>query len=167
MRKEEKEDKLKEASEEEEAKNWEKEAKKGNEELYEHFCKNVKQKYPFDPEECNFENLAPGELTEIFKKIGEPNTDFSETTNRIMKICDSICYVLNEKNRRYGNSIFESARVFSTLPPEEGIKIRLDDKIKRIRNSDKLRKNDTFDLIGYLILLCASKNWINFDEFLD
>ena len=37
----------------------------------------------------------------------------------------------------------------------------------RIKNNKKLSKNDVVDLLGYLILLCISKGWNNFDEFKD
>ena len=49
----------------------------------------------------------------------------------------------------------------------EAILVRLDDKLSRIKNSPELRKNDIFDMIGYLTLLAVQKNWTNFDELID
>lgn len=72
-----------------------------------------------------------------------------------------------EKNRRYGNSALEPIGVFSKLDSKEGINLRLDDKVKRIKNSDKLKKNDCIDLTGYLILRCITENWLDFKDQLD
>ena len=47
------------------------------------------------------------------------------------------------------------------------MKIRLDDKVKRVKNSKELRKNDIIDLTGYLVLLCIEKDWLNFDDLID
>lgn len=71
------------------------------------------------------------------------------------------------KNANYGNSALEPLRVFSKATPEEGILVRLDDKLSRILNAGKLRKNDVSDLMGYLALLCVSRGWTNFEEFKD
>jgi len=94
--------------------------------------------------------------------------------DKIEKATDSIKKVLSEKNRRYGNSALNPINVFSSLNADEGIKQRLDDKLKRIKThtekqgmSEPLRKNDVFDLIGYLILYCVNNNWTDFEEFLD
>jgi hypothetical protein len=48
-----------------------------------------------------------------------------------------------------------------------GLLVRLDDKISRIRNSDVLRKNDVSDLIGYAKLLCVKMGWTDFDDLID
>lgn len=88
------------------------------------------------------------------------------TTDKIKNVCRSIMNVLLEKNARYGNSALEPSKVFSKLNSEEGIKIRLDDKINRVKNSNELRKNDIADLIGYLILLSVKKEW-NFNDLID
>jgi hypothetical protein len=85
----------------------------------------------------------------------------------IQQIMDSLKSLLLYKNEMYGDSALNPAKVFSKLGAEEGIKIRLDDKLKRVMNSDEVRKNDVADLIGYLVLFLASKGWYNFDEFKD
>jgi len=90
-------------------------------------------------------------------------SDFQKNTQSIL---NSIETVLIEKNKRYGNSALKPLNIFSTHD-ETGIGQRLDDKLSRIKNSDDLRKNDIFDLMGYLILLCHKKEWTNFDELID
>jgi len=44
---------------------------------------------------------------------------------------------------------------------------RIDDKLSRIKNSEELRKNDVVDLMGYLVLLCIKKGWMNFKDLID
>ncbi len=89
------------------------------------------------------------------------------THDKICETLESVKQVLLEKNRRYGDSASHPVRVFSNLDAEQGLLVRLDDKLKRIMNSDELRKNDVFDVLGYLVLLCVQKGWCSFDEFVD
>jgi len=63
--------------------------------------------------------------------------------------------LLISKNIKYGNSALEPLGVFSQLSAKEGLLIRIDDKLKRIKNGS-LEKDDEDvinDLIGYLVLL--------------
>lgn len=85
---------------------------------------------------------------------------------KIGKITDSLKEFLTEKNKRYGNSALEPLEG-SKYTVEDGIKIRLVDKLKRVINSDKLRKNDILDILGYLILICIHKDWLNFKDQID
>ena len=75
--------------------------------------------------------------------------------------------LLQEKNKRYGNSALVPLKIFSKQSAENSICIRLDDKLSRIKNGDELRKNDVADMIGYLVLLCVAKGWTSFDELID
>lgn len=84
----------------------------------------------------------------------------------IEQITSSLSHLLQEKNKRYGNSALEPLEGIK-YTPEDGIKIRLTDKLKRIINSDELRKNDVADVVGYLVLLCISKGWTNFNDLID
>lgn len=88
------------------------------------------------------------------------------TQLRIMKICSSIEKTLIEKNKRYGNSALEPINIFSKADSNQGILQRLDDKLMRIKNSSELRKNDVFDVIGYLTLLSVQNNW-DFNDQID
>lgn len=91
----------------------------------------------------------------------------TETQKKISETVDNLKKFLLEKNKNYGDSALNPVRIFSKLDSTEQIRIRLDDKINRIINSDELRKNDIVDATGYLILLMVSKDWTNFDEFID
>jgi len=90
----------------------------------------------------------------------------TETQEKTKAIIGSIYNTIIEKNKRYGNSALDPMKVFSKLEANEGIMQRLDDKLSRIKNSDELRKNDVFDLVGYLVLLCISKDW-TFEDLVD
>lgn len=73
----------------------------------------------------------------------------------VSSILDEIRDMLVSKNAKYGNSALEPIGVFSKLSPKEGLLIRIDDKLKRIKNGS-LEKDDedvVNDLIGYLVLL--------------
>lgn len=74
---------------------------------------------------------------------------------------------LKEKNRRYGDSALNPIRVFSNESAEEQIRARLDDKLRRIKNSDELRKNDVADCFGYIALLLIQKGWLEFEDLID
>lgn len=92
------------------------------------------------------------------------NLTFKEQVEATM---GSLKDILIEKNKRYGNSALEPIRVFSKATNIEQLLVRCDDKLKRIANSNELRKNDVADLTNYLILLCIAKEWTDFSELLD
>ena len=78
---------------------------------------------------------------------------------KVEEVLEQIERMLIDKNRMYGNSALEPIGVFSKLSPREGLLIRIDDKLKRIKNGS-LEKDDedvVNDLIGYLVLLKISK----------
>lgn len=61
--------------------------------------------------------------------------------------------MLLRKNTKYGSSATNPIRVFSKLPPLEGIHIRMDDKLSRIRAGAADDDEDpVLDLAGYCIL---------------
>lgn len=80
------------------------------------------------------------------------------------KILDSVHTVLSEKNKRYGNAALDPLKVFAG---KTKVGNRLDDKLARIKNSPELRKNDVFDTLGYLVLVCAENGWDDFSDQLD
>ncbi len=83
---------------------------------------------------------------------------FDETQSKISETCDSIKAMLLEKNRKYGNSALEPMRVFSSCDAVEQIKVRMDDKLSRIRNQQSDEDEDVWrDLAGYMILLLVAK----------
>ena len=88
------------------------------------------------------------------------------TSYKIKQVTESLNELLQEKNRRYGNSALEPLESIK-YTAEDGIKIRLADKLKRIINSDQLRKNDVSDCLGYLVLLCVDKEFLSFKDLID
>ena len=85
----------------------------------------------------------------------------------IESVCDGLKEFLLAKNKNYGNSATEPVRIFSKSNANEGILVRLDDKLSRIKNSDILRKNDLLDTCGYLVLLMKNNGWDNFIDMVD
>jgi len=81
------------------------------------------------------------------KSVGAP------AGNKIWEACHEIAHMLIEKNISYGNSALEPARIFSTADSTEQLKVRIDDKLNRVKNNQGYAgDNDIDDLIGYLVL---------------
>jgi hypothetical protein len=71
----------------------------------------------------------------------------------IWSTCHEIAHMLIEKNISYGNSALYPARIFSTADSTEQLKVRIDDKLNRVKNNQGYAgDNDIDDLIGYLVL---------------
>jgi hypothetical protein len=71
----------------------------------------------------------------------------------IATTCDTIKSVLIEKNRKYGDSALAPVRIFSKCDTLEQIRVRMDDKLSRLRNVQEDEDEDVItDLIGYLVL---------------
>jgi hypothetical protein len=80
--------------------------------------------------------------------------------NKVSSYLLEIRELLISKNLKYGNSALEPLGVFSKLSAKEGLLVRIDDKLKRIKNGS-LEKDDEDvinDLIGYLVLLKIQSN---------
>jgi hypothetical protein len=79
-----------------------------------------------------------------------------QVSNVLIEIKD----LLIEKNLKYGNSALEPLGVFSKLDAKEGLLVRIDDKLKRIKNGSLDRDDEDVvnDLIGYLVLLKIHAN---------
>ena len=77
---------------------------------------------------------------------------------KILNTCLEIAQMLIDKNISYGNSALEPARIFSTADSTEQLKVRIDDKLNRVKNNQGFAgDNDIDDLIGYLILYKIAK----------
>ena len=84
-----------------------------------------------------------------------PDNKFQEEVHDVLQEIEDL---LVAKNEKYGNSALEPLGVFSQLSAKEGLLVRIDDKLKRIKNGS-LEKDDedvVNDLIGYLVLLKIS-----------
>jgi len=79
----------------------------------------------------------------------------NEFANKVSSYLLEIRELLISKNLKYGNSALEPLGDFSKLSAKEGLLVRIDDKLKRIKNGS-LEKDDEDvinDLVGYLVLL--------------
>jgi hypothetical protein len=86
---------------------------------------------------------------------------------QVYKVLSEITEMLVAKNEKYGNSALEPLGVFSQLSAKEGLLVRIDDKLKRIKNGSLDRDDEDVinDLIGYLVLLKIHANQeSSFDE---
>ena len=78
-----------------------------------------------------------------------------KTEYLIKKVGEEVIDLLLEKNSAYGDTANNPSNVFSKLDSIEAIKVKIDDKLSRIKNkglNDKTEDTLT-DLIGYLVLL--------------
>ena len=74
--------------------------------------------------------------------------------NKIWSACHEIAQLLIEKNISYGDSALSPNRIFAQSDNIEQLKVRIDDKLNRVKNNQGFAgDNDVDDLIGYLILL--------------
>lgn len=77
----------------------------------------------------------------------------NDTANAIKVVCREVETLLVTKNRKYGNSALTPENCFSKVDAYEALNVRIDDKIRRIKNSNIDEDEDLeLDLIGYLIL---------------
>ena len=76
------------------------------------------------------------------------------TQRRIKQACDNLAAMLIAKNQAYGDSALHPMGVFAKGSAVDGIKVRIDDKLNRIKNKpDAFGEDPVNDLLGYLILL--------------
>ena len=93
-------------------------------------------------------------LSEDGSLIPVSKDEVERWNTRIKTECARLAKVLIKKNINYNNSVFSPINVFSDLNPMEAVKIRLDDKLKRImaRKTGVVDDEDAFfDLMGYLL----------------
>jgi len=90
----------------------------------------------------------------------------TQTQIDICTVLDEIKELLLEKNRRYGDSAINPVRIFSKCDSIEGLKIRLDDKLSRLRTQSIDEDEDVLlDLLGYMILLRVAQMQQNRMDF--
>lgn len=79
----------------------------------------------------------------------------TDTQELIGAECDLIKNMLLTKNREYGDSAVNPLRIFSASDSIEQIRVRIDDKLSRLRyqGAKEITEDTVADLIGYLILL--------------
>ena len=91
--------------------------------------------------------------------MNQENEQLSPEQQQIADKCIELAEFLIEKNRKYGNSALNPIRVFSKASMLEQIKVRMDDKINRIRNEQTDEDEDVYwDLAGYLVLYMVARD---------
>jgi len=84
----------------------------------------------------------------LMHSIGAPSG------KKIWDACHEIAHLLIDKNISYGDSALSPNRIFAQSDNIEQLKVRIDDKLNRVKNNQGYAgDNDVDDLIGYLILL--------------
>lgn len=73
----------------------------------------------------------------------------------ILTTCLDLAALLLRKNTQYGDSALSPRRTFSKAPPDEQIKVRIDDKLNRLEKGAAWLETEDIeqDLLGYLVLL--------------
>jgi hypothetical protein len=94
----------------------------------------------------------PAGVTRHLASVTAPRPNPSEA-DAIRAECREIEAMLIAKNAAYGNSALDPLRVFSQADPVEQIRVRLDDKLSRLKRGSAAGEDVTLDLIGYLVLL--------------
>lgn len=84
----------------------------------------------------------------------------NNTEQQIANVCNQIKALLLLKNKAYGNSALEPVRIFSKNDSIDGLLVRIDDKLSRIKNTGVTSETEDtlMDLIGYLVLLKVQMN---------
>lgn len=78
---------------------------------------------------------------------------------KILDACIDVAQMLIDKNISYGDSALNPIRLFSTADLTEQLKVRIDDKLNRVKNAQGFPgDNDIDDLIGYLVLYKIAKS---------
>lgn len=86
--------------------------------------------------------------------IVQPGIYYESSQDKIAKECDFIKEMLLAKNRKYGDAALSPIRIFSKADSVEQLKVRIDDKLSRVKNATNDEDEDPIlDLIGYFILL--------------
>lgn len=96
-----------------------------------------------------FERPWPMDVVDRIAVDGDEPT-FSEEVEDVL---DSVTLTLLRKNEAYGNSALEPIRIFSTSDAAEQLRVRIDDKLSRIKTGRADNEDTLHDLIGYLVLL--------------
>ena len=97
---------------------------------------------------------SPSSIRSDVINFNNGTQQFDSSTKLIASKCDELKDILISKNLKYGDSALSPSRVFSKASSIEQLKVRIDDKINRIKNNGVLCDDEdtVMDLAGYLIL---------------
>jgi len=94
-----------------------------------------------------------------------PLHEISPTIARAHKVLQRVAATLTIKNAAYGDSAANPLRIFSSADSVEQIKVRIDDKLRRVARGTAFAGEDTLlDLIGYLAILAAIRKEPRWNE---
>jgi hypothetical protein len=82
-------------------------------------------------------------------------------------IINDVTETVKVKNKKYGDSALNPLEIFGGKENSTSIDVRIDDKLSRIKNSELVRKNDLFDLIGYGLLKAVQMSFNDFGDMID
>lgn len=85
---------------------------------------------------------------------------FKNNSSKFKDITEAICELLEEKDKRYGSALDNPLEIFSG---KSKFGVRIDEKLSRIKNSEKLRLNDVADTMGYLTHVIKEQGWTKED----
>ena len=90
---------------------------------------------------------------------GPLNPAGGSPATEIARECREISEMLLKKNSLYGNSALDPIRLFSSADPAEQLRVRIDDKLSRLKRGAAGKEDSVLDLIGYLILLRIAERY--------
>ena len=103
--------------------------------------------------------VGPAVDPEHLKGVEEQSEEERIFAIKINHVILELRDLLIRKNKKYGNSALDPIRVFSKASSTEQIKVRLDDKLSRLKTQDIDEDEDVLmDLLGYLVLLKVAGN---------
>lgn len=112
--------------------------------------------YTMPDGESHYITMDPRQLPHgivVPRETPPPHLKDIPTHNKIEMACDKLKHMLQEKNRKYGDSALSSGIAFD-IPATTAIKARINDKLARLKNDNKDEDEDIIeDLLGYFILL--------------
>lgn len=80
------------------------------------------------------------------------------SADRIKAASGRVLDLLLSKNESYGDTALNPLRILSKLDAYEGLAVRADDKLSRLKNApDAFQEDALLDLAGYLILMLAAR----------
>lgn len=77
-------------------------------------------------------------------------SDFEQDLDTVL---GQVRAMLLAKNKAYGDSALNPIRCFSKAPPDEQLRVRLDDKLSRLMRGSADGEDVELDALGYLVLL--------------
>jgi hypothetical protein len=83
--------------------------------------------------------------------------DTKEFEQRVSIEVGNLKNMLLAKNKAYGNSALEPVRIFAKSDKLEQLRVRIDDKLNRLKQGLADDEDVVLDLLGYLLLYRIAK----------